>query len=244
MLPAPAHVNQFSAGGRFRKGRYKGQPSIRWDCMVAVGVMALDAATGGAIRLSTSDFRERQADQDHNGIGLEDVAVAFRNTPGAPKFARGSSAWSTVAARLERGDAVAVTGTYSRLGAYRGSTYTGRHGLYLQRMSGGKVLVHDPIRSSPTQIPEAVVRSFVDGAGWASGTGGVGDAGGGIGVGDLLGTNPIEDTVATLFVNGVVLVVVLGLGWAGVHRLVGGTAHTVLVEAPGAVLRAPRRLLG
>jgi hypothetical protein len=249
MLPAPAHVNQHAAGGVFASGPLKGQSSARSDCMVAVGMMGLDAATGGAIRPSATEFRARQRDQDRNGIGLDDVDEAWRSFAGAPKLSWGFKLWPAIGARLDAGDGVLVAGSYWGLGDHRapGSSYTGPHGLYLQRRAPGGILLNDPLRHGPAVIPEVAVRRFyVTGAamaGWAEG-GGAGTGGGGA---EQATTTTIVDeagdAVRELVVNGVVLVVVLGLGWAGIKRIVGGTTHGLLVEAPGAVLKLPERVL-
>jgi hypothetical protein len=251
MQPAPAHVNQFSAGGVFQSGPRKGQSSKSWDCMVAVGMMALDAATG--IRVSATDFRARQRDQV-GGIGLNDVAEAWRSIPGAPKFSHGLKLWGSVANRLDRGDGVAMPGLYSALGDERGSTYRGGHAIYVQRRATGGYLVNDPIRRAPAVVSESAIRRFwLTGgmqAGWAEGvpTGGSSRGGSwepapGPGLLEPGGVEAATDEIGNLVVNGVVLVVVIGLGWAGVKRIVGGTTHAVLVEAPSAALKLPERIL-
>lgn len=175
-LPAPRHVNQFTAGGRFPDGT----PSGRYDCTVAVGVMALDAFTGGRLVVSTTELRSRQRDQDgpgalSPGIGLDDVAEAWRSYGYA--FRHGGAIWTTILGRLGAGLGVAVQGKYLALGDWRapGSSYAGGHAMYLQRSDPKHgILVNDPLRTSAVWIPSSVVlRYYVSGlalAGWGTGT--------------------------------------------------------------------------
>jgi hypothetical protein len=173
-VPAPRHVNQFSAAGKFPNGT----PSSKYDCTVAVGVMVLDAATGGAVRVSTTELRGKQHDQDgpgstSPGIGLDDLAVALK-TYGF-KFVHGPKAWGTIMARLRRGDPVAVQGLYIALGSWRapGSKYAKGHAVYLQRVVPKGIVVNDSLRNGEAVIPESAVRNFyLSGlalAGWIDG---------------------------------------------------------------------------
>lgn len=171
MRPAPAHVNQFDAGGRFPNGA----SSTKYDCMVACGVMDLDAATGGRIVLTTTQLRARQNDQDHTGIGLDDVAVAHARTPGAPRLTFGTKTWGTVKTRGLAADGAIITGFYIALGASRASSFRGPHAIYLQRIDGNRALVNDPIRRRAAWLALADVQRFylsgIGQAGWSIGSG-------------------------------------------------------------------------
>lgn len=176
--PPPAHLRQLTAGGRFPNG----MPSGPYDCAVCAGAMALDAYSGGAIRLSPTEFRSRQHDQDGNdagrpwrvphvsaGIGLDDIAVAWASS--GRKFRHGLTTWGTVAAHLRAGQGVVVPGQYIALGSWRASSFARGHMLYLQRFVGaGMIAADDPLASSSRAYPESVLqRYFVTGglmAGW------------------------------------------------------------------------------
>jgi hypothetical protein len=160
VIPPPPHgvVNQFDAGGHYPNGK----SSASADCTVAVGVMALDAWTRGAIDPSTTALRGRQRDQA-GGIGLDDLAVAFSSYGVGSSWTHGRRLWSSVRARLLRGDGTGVQGDYGKLGGWRAptSTFTGGHALYLESMTAdGWVTVDDPLRRSSVRIPESAVRSF------------------------------------------------------------------------------------
>lgn len=165
MLPDPVHVNQFSTGGA--RGRYL--------CTAAAGAMALDAFTSGRIRVGARDIDDRQDDHDSNGIGLDDVATAWRRGWGLT-FSHGRRTWTTARARLAKGDGLVLQGSYAVVPtAYRAQkTFTGGHAIYVSRLVDGGMRVFDPIANGPTVWPEAVVRNFylsgLATAGWGSGT--------------------------------------------------------------------------
>lgn len=162
----PAHVNQLTAGGRFPNGK----PSGPYDCTVACGIMALDDFTGGAIRPSATEFRRRQNDQA-GGIGLNDVAVAWKSY--GLTFTHGPKSWGALMTRFGAGRPAILQGVSGALGPYA----VGRsvpHAIYVTRATpGGLLVVHDPLRSSATTIPEAYVKRFyLTGlalAGWGEG---------------------------------------------------------------------------
>lgn len=170
MRPAPAHVNQFAARGRFPNGN----DSTPYDCMVAAGVMDLDAATAGRIRLTTTQLRARQSDQDKNGIGLNDVAKAHVNTPGAPALSYGRKGWPAIASRLQAADGAIIAGYYIALGSDRASGFRGAHALYAQRIQGVAALINDPLRNGPAWIStSSLQRFYLSGlaqAGWSTGS--------------------------------------------------------------------------
>jgi hypothetical protein len=233
VLPAPTHVNQFAAGGRFRDGK----DSRRFDCAVSVGVMGVDAFTGGARRMSTTTFRALQ--DDHvGGIGLDDVADAWRAV--GLRFDYGHKAWGAITARLAAGDPVCLTGWYATLGSHRapGSSYLAGHMLYLQRLGRpGFIVVNDPLRSGPVELPVSALQRF-----WASSTG---QAGWGVGAapgvppGDLIGFDPanpfgaILDGIGTIFRSTVLLIFLLGLVMLGLWLLVKGGASAVAGAVTG-----------
>lgn len=163
----PTFVNQFRAGGRFPNG----SSSTRYDCTVAVGMMALDDFTGGRLRPSATEFRSRQRDQS-GGIGLEDVAVVFRSY--GLSFTHGSKLWSSIMTRLRAGQPVSLQGWSGALGPYT----VGRpvaHAIYVTRASSsGLIIVYDPLRTAPIAMPESIVKRFyLSGlamAGWPVGT--------------------------------------------------------------------------
>jgi hypothetical protein len=218
MLPAPTHVNQFAAGGRFRDGK----DSRRFDCAVSVGVMALDAFTGGARRVSTTAFRALQ--DDHvGGIGLDDVADAWRAV--GLRFDYGRKPWGAITQRLAAGDPACLPGMYLALGSWRapGSSFLAGHMLYLQR--GGRpgwIVVNDPLRSGPVELPESVVGRF-----WASSGGQAG-----WGVGSSVGSAP-EPPVGLSFPE-----------WVSANWLTGKTVAQALGPplTPGAADALRQRL--
>lgn len=164
MLPDPVHVNQFTTGGA--RGRYL--------CTAAAGAMALDAYTQGRIRVGAKAIDDLQDDKD-GGIGLDDVAVAWKRGWGLT-FSHGRRSWTTVRARLAKGDGLVLQGSYAVVPtAYRAQkTFTGGHAIYVSRLVPGGVRVFDTIANGPTVWPEAVVRNFylsgLANAGWGSGT--------------------------------------------------------------------------
>lgn len=179
MRGAPQHVNQFRALGRFPNG----SSSAPYDCMVAAAVMDLDAATGGRIRLTTTQARARQDDQNRDGIGLSDVATIHKRTQSAPGFDHGRKSWLAIRARLVAGDGAIIGGRYLALGEWRASSFTGPHAMYVQRINrplpGRKdetATVNDPLRAGPTDIPVSALQRFyvsgLAGAGWSTGSGG------------------------------------------------------------------------
>jgi hypothetical protein len=145
--------------------------------MVAAAVMDLDAATGGRIRLTTTQARARQDDQNKDGIGLSDVATIHTRTATAPGFDHGRKLWTTLRARLVAGDGAIVGGRYSALGSERapGSTFTGPHALYVQSIRGPLATVNDPLRAGAAQISVTALQRFylsgLAGAGWSTGSG-------------------------------------------------------------------------
>lgn len=169
MRPAPIHVNQFGARGRFPSGL----SSAPYDCTVASGVMQLDAATGGRMRPTTTALRAAQDDQDTTGIGLDDLATAHRRLPGAPPFSHGRKGWATVRRRLEAGDGAILQGFYIALGTSRASSFRGPHAIYVQWIRGTVARINDPLRTGPTDIPvSALQRFYMSGiglAGWSTG---------------------------------------------------------------------------
>lgn len=170
-LPAPVHVTQRD-----------GSPWAPYGCMGAVGAMALDAFTGGRVRVSMHEVRRNQDDQA-GGIGLDDVATAWSRGWGLT-FSQGARSWDQVRARLAAGDGAAVTINYGRLGSSRapGSSFTGPHALYLQSLTPAGIVTNDPLRSGPVTLPESVVRAaYAGSAGWgigATATAGPGDQAG------------------------------------------------------------------
>lgn len=166
-LPAPIHVRQLDGSAWAGSG-----------CMGAAAAMALDAYTRGGIRVSMHAIRANQSDRS-GGIGLDDVAEAWRKG-WSLTLVHGSPSWATVRGRLAQGDGAIVTIRYGTLGQWRaqGSTFTGAHALYLQRLTSGPggaagswVQVNDPLRSSAAVLPESVVRAaYTGGAGWGKGT--------------------------------------------------------------------------
>lgn len=245
--PAPHHVNQFDAGGRFpltAPVSLRGKPSGPYDCMVACGVMDLDAATAGAIVLTTSQLRARQSDQDRSGIGLNDVSEAHRNTPGAPALSYGTKAWPSVAARFRAGDGGIVAGYYIALGASRASSFTGAHALYVQRIDGRSALVNDPIRRAPAWIPTLALQRFylsgIGQAGWSAGSSsGVSTpaAGGTLGAWNNLVTFPIGYVITVADVDRI-MAALEAAGWfAGQSAAAGAIAsyqyRQILLTAVG-----------
>lgn len=176
--PAPTHVNQFAAGGRFPNG----SSSTRYDCSVAVGIMMADAGTGGRVRPTATQLRGLQADQDTNGIGFDDVAVALRKLGVGLSY--GIRLWPLLTARWRNGDGTGIQGSYAVVPSPWSSQPGGRfgHAVYVQRYSRpGWLLVNDPLASGPREWPESVVlRFYVTGAGraaWVSGAGAVAQPG-------------------------------------------------------------------
>lgn len=149
--------------------------------MVASAVMDLDAATGGRIRLTTTQARARQDDQNRDGIGLSDVKVIHDRTPSAPAFSYGPRLWPALRARLEAADGAIVTGRYGVLGSERAprSTFTGRHAMYVQSIRGPNdrgtpgAVVNDPLRDGEAVISVGALQRFylsgLIGAGWSLG---------------------------------------------------------------------------
>lgn len=159
-MTSPAHVYQLDGSS------WQGSA-----CMGAVGAMALDAYTGGAVRATMHEIRAAQDDRA-GGIGLDDVATAWRRRWGLP-FTHGARAWATIRARLARGQGVAITCNYAALGPRRapGSRFTGPHALWLDRLVPGGIVVNDPLRRGPVTLPEAAVQlAYTGGAGWGTGT--------------------------------------------------------------------------
>lgn len=165
-LPAPTHRYQLDGSAWAGEG-----------CMGAAAAMALDAYTRGAIRASMHDIRKNQDDKKA-GIGLDDVATAWRRGWRLTFSYSFSSSWASVVKRWEAGDGAVITVNYGALGSWRapGSRFTGAHALYGQRlvsMSGGRrgVVVNDPLRRSSVVIPEDALRkAYTGGAGWGKGT--------------------------------------------------------------------------
>jgi hypothetical protein len=185
--PAPVHVNQFSAGGRFPDGK----SSARYDCAVAVGVMMADAGTGGRVRPTTTELRGLQTDQDTNGIGFDDVALALGKR--GVQLEHGRKAWPTLTARWRAGDGAGVQGLYSVVPRPYTSQPGGRfgHALYVQRYSRpGWLLVDDPLAATAREWPESVVRNFyftgLALAAWVTGSSAGGSAGGSSSDGTIL----------------------------------------------------------
>lgn len=157
MQPAPAHVNQFAAGGRFPDG----SSSTRYDCAVAVGVMMADAGTGGRVHLTDTELRGLQNDQDTNGIGWDDVAVALRKR--GVTLEHGRKLWPNLTARWRAGNGAGVQGAYWVVPRPYTSQPGGRfgHALYVQRFTRpGWLLVDDPLAGAAREWPESVVRNF------------------------------------------------------------------------------------
>lgn len=163
-LPAPAHVYQLD-----------GSAWAPYACMGAAAAMALDAYTRGTIRPGQAAIRANQDDQA-GGIGVDDVAVAWRRGWGLT-FVAGSPAWPTISDRLRGGLGVVVSINYRVMGRWRapGSTFAGAHALYLQRLvrtSDGTawLVVNDPLRRADARIPESIVRlAYTGTAGWGRG---------------------------------------------------------------------------
>jgi hypothetical protein len=163
----PAHVNQFTAAGLFPNGT----SSARYDCTVAVGMMALDDFTGGAIRPTATAFRARQRDQS-GGIGLNDVAVVWKSY-GLPPFTSGSKGWGSIMDRLRAGRPVAMQGWSGALGRFAVGKAVA-HAIYATRATpGGMIVIHDPLRNAAITIPESDVQRFYFSgfalAGWGTG---------------------------------------------------------------------------
>jgi hypothetical protein len=171
---APAHVRQLD-----------GSPLARHNCMAAVGAMALDAYTGGRIRVSGAEIRRRQSDQ-RGGIDLGDVAKAWSTF--GERFTVRRVAWSKVLELARSGVAIPVD--YGKVGRYSSQpSFTEGHALYLQGVSGGRddvaVVVYDPLAPGPKTWPADVVKRAwapYGTAGWGDGvsTGGKLDAWAGI----------------------------------------------------------------
>jgi hypothetical protein len=168
LTSSPAHVSQLD-----------GTPWAGFGCMGAVGAMALDAYTHGAIRPTMHQIRANQDDQA-GGIGLDDVATAWRRGWGQ-RLTHGPHSFAIVLSELGKGRGVAITANYRALAPWRapGSTFTGSHALWLDRpaiaVDGGRqvpgIVVYDPLRGGPTTIPVYVVkRAYTQGAGWGVGT--------------------------------------------------------------------------
>jgi hypothetical protein len=168
MQPDPQHVNQFATGG----------PRGRYLCTAAVGAMALDAFTAGRIRTTAAEIDRNQDDHDTNGIGLDDVATAWRRGWGLT-FSHGARSWGALMARWRAGDGAALQGRMAVVPRqYRTQVnFIGGHALYVSRQTRpGWLLVFDPIATAPREWPETVVQAFyLSGlalAGWGTGAGG------------------------------------------------------------------------
>lgn len=161
-LPAPAHIYQLD-GTKFGG----------LNCMAASGAMALDAYSGGAIRVGQAGIRSHQSDQV-GGIGLNDVAQAWKFYGQTFTYSYVRS-WSAIRTRLLAGQGVVIDLTYGKLPVNWRSpndrTFTGAHAFYLQRLSSsGSIVVDDPLRTSSAEIPESVVKAAWDGgSGWGKG---------------------------------------------------------------------------
>lgn len=166
-LPPPAHIHQLDGSA------WQGSA-----CMGAAGAMALDAYSAGSIRVGQAAIRANQDDQT-GGIGLDDVATAWQRGWGQ-RLTQGSRSWSTVRARLLKGDGAIVAVNYGAMGSSRapGSTFVGAHALYVQRLyvrgtraASIMAVVNDPLRRAAIEIPEGVLSTAYTGsAGWGSGT--------------------------------------------------------------------------
>lgn len=157
MQPAPLHVNQFAAGGRFPNG----ESSTRYDCTVAVGIMEADAATGGRVRPSATELRGAQRDQK-GGIGFDDVAEALRKIAGLAVH-HGPVPWGTLQARWRAGDGAGLQGSYRVVPRPETSQPGGSfgHAIYVQRYSRpGYLIVNDTLAPGPREWRESVVRNF------------------------------------------------------------------------------------
>jgi hypothetical protein len=155
--PAPVHVNQFSAGGRFPDG----SSSTRYDCSVAVGIMEADAGTGGRVRPTATQLRGLQGDQDHNGIGFDDVATALGKI--GVQTTHGRKTWAALMARWRAGDGAGIQGNYTVVPRPETSQPGGRfgHAIYVQRETRpGYLLVNDPIAKEAREWRASVVRNF------------------------------------------------------------------------------------
>jgi hypothetical protein len=134
--------------------------------------MALDAFTGGRVRPTVTAMRAAQNDHDGNGIGLDDVTVAWRKF--GYRFQHGPVLWATLMARFRRGEGAILQGMSGGLGRFA----IGRnvpHAIYVQRSTPqGHLVVNDPLASGSRAIPEADVRRFyltgLARAGWGAGT--------------------------------------------------------------------------
>lgn len=193
MQPDPVHVCQFDAGAR---GPYL--------CTAASGAMALDAFTSGRIRVGAARIDELQNDHDRNGIGLNDVAVAWK-AGWDLTFSNGRRSWTTVAKRLQAGDGAVLQGSYAVVPAkYKAqANFNGGHAIYAARYTGpGLIQVHDPIRRSKTVWPESVVRNFylsgLAAAGWGTGKPGSGTGGGSGGGGATVTAGLLDEFLATI----------------------------------------------
>lgn len=157
MQPAPVHVNQFDAGGRFPNGT----SSTRYDCSVAVGIMEADAATGGRVRPTATQLRGLQGDQDRDGIGLDDVATALGKL--GVQTSHGRKLWTALMARWRAGDGAGIQGNYAVVPAPETSQPGGRfgHAIYVQRETRpGYLLVDDPLAKQAREWRTSVVRNF------------------------------------------------------------------------------------
>jgi hypothetical protein len=158
-LPAPAHLRQLD-----------GSAMGRWNCAPTAGAMALDAYTGGRVRVTPAAMRAATG-KASGGMSLWDLQRGWKRGWGLSMSA-GYVAWPAVRARLAAGLGVMLPVNYGAMKPWRakGSTFTGIHMLYLQSLSAAGVLLDDPLSSGPATVPESVIKAaWIGGAGWGSG---------------------------------------------------------------------------
>jgi hypothetical protein len=131
----------------------------RYNCMAAVGAMALDAYTDGELRPSSNDVRRNQPDQA-GGISVRDLADAWEHY--GQKLTHGRMSWESIVDRLADGNGCVVTVDYGDVPDRYSSqdSYDDDHALYLSRLAGeAGIVVWDPLAQAPRVWPRSVVEN-------------------------------------------------------------------------------------
>jgi hypothetical protein len=170
----PAPVNQFyrleydETTGHYRKVAPWNTPDFTShdpdtddvNCMVAEGVVALDAHSNGQIVTTPSVIRNHQ--DDHvGGIGVTDVAVAWERAFHRFLMTPDNFDWADTLYAVKQRRHVAIGVDYTHFPYALQTPHDFDHALGIDdyRASDGAILVFDSLGTGPRWLPQAGVRA-------------------------------------------------------------------------------------
>lgn len=135
-----------------------------WDsllCMATEGAVAIDAHTGGRLRSTPGAIHDHQDDQ-MGGIGVDDVAVAWKRLWGADLIVPSDYDWADVMTAVRARRHVIVGVDYEDVPyeyqEQKGGTFDHALGVDDVR-SDGSILRYDSLGANPRWVPQSAVRA-------------------------------------------------------------------------------------